>query len=113
MGSRPKSGGRKLGTPNRTTKQIRTSIADIIAGELDRLKETLESLPPQQRLYYLVKLLPFVVPKPVAVMRSDLEPGGHDEEQEPFRIRMDLGNGNIKSYENGEQRLARLIEGLD
>jgi hypothetical protein len=97
-----KAGGRKVGTPNRTTKQIRTTIADIIAGEIDRLKETLDSLEPQQRLYYLVKLLPFVVPKPISLIRSDLEPGGPEEGQQPIRITMDLGQGNIRTVENGQ-----------
>ena len=98
-----KTGGRAAGTPNRTTKQIRMAIANIIAGELDQLKETLDGLPPQQRLHYLVKLLPFIVPKPISLVRSDLEPGGNEEERQPIRITMDLGHGNIRTFANGQE----------
>jgi hypothetical protein len=62
-----KTGGREKGTPNRLTRELRLKMRDIIAGELDALPQTLEGLPPKERLDLVIKLLPFAMPKVQAI----------------------------------------------
>ena len=58
-----KYGGRKKGTPNKLTKEIRTVLKDLIYKELDEIQEHLDSLEPKQRIELLIKLIPFILPK--------------------------------------------------
>jgi hypothetical protein len=58
-----KTGGRIAGTPNRLTKELRTTLKGIIAGELDALPQTFEQLPAKERLELLIKMLPYCLPK--------------------------------------------------
>jgi hypothetical protein len=62
-----KTGGRIAGTPNRLTKELRTVLRDLIAAELDALPQTLEGLPPKERLDVVIKLMSFCLPKVQAV----------------------------------------------
>ena len=57
-----KTGGRKSGTPNRLTREIRETLKGVIDYELSRLGETLEGLPPEKRLELIVKLPPLACP---------------------------------------------------
>jgi hypothetical protein len=58
-----KTGGRKVGTPNKVTSELRKTLKGIIAAELDALPTTLADLPARERLELLIKLLPFALPK--------------------------------------------------
>jgi hypothetical protein len=58
-----KTGGRIAGTPNKLTKELRTTLKGIIAGELDALPQTFEQLSAKERLELLIKLLPYCLPK--------------------------------------------------
>jgi hypothetical protein len=58
-----KTGGRKVGTPNRVSSELRKTLKGIIAAELDALPTTLSELPARERLELLIKLLPFALPK--------------------------------------------------
>jgi hypothetical protein len=58
-----KTGGRKVGTPNKVTSELRKTLKQIIAAELDALPETLGELPARERLELLIKLMPFCLPK--------------------------------------------------
>ena len=58
-----KTGGRKKGTPNKVTKELRTLLKDILYHELDNLEERLEDLTPKERIETLIKLMPFAFPK--------------------------------------------------
>lgn len=57
--------GRTKGTPNRITAQLRGLIADILASELPKALSKINELTPKARIEVLVKLLAYVVPKPV------------------------------------------------
>ena len=70
-----KTGGRAIGTPNKITKELRNSLRDIIAGELEALPQTLEALTPKERLELVIKLLPFCLPKVQSVSGTYDEPG--------------------------------------
>ena len=58
-----KIGGRKKGTPNRLTKELRTILKNVLYNELDNIEELLDSLEPKERLELVIKLIPFILPK--------------------------------------------------
>ena len=58
-----KFGGRKKGTPNRLTKELRTILKNVLYNELDNIEELLDSLEPKERLELVIKLIPFILPK--------------------------------------------------
>ena len=58
-----KYGGRKKGTPNKLTKELRSVLKEVIYNELDNIEERLEQLEPKQRLELVIKLMPYVFPK--------------------------------------------------
>lgn len=47
----------------KTTKEIRTVLKDVINKELLNIKTLFEGLPPKERLEIIVKLIPYVLPK--------------------------------------------------
>jgi hypothetical protein len=59
-----KFGGRKKGTPNRTTKETREAIKLIIDDELEELPLILKQMRPYHRADILIKLIQMVIPKP-------------------------------------------------
>lgn len=58
-------GGRKKGTPNAVTANVQKGIAEIVNGNLDKLREDLEKMTPKERVDAIAKLLPYVVPRKV------------------------------------------------
>jgi len=58
-----KYGGRKAGTPNKLTKELRTALKNILHQEIELLPDHFNKLEPKDRLELLVKLLPFALPK--------------------------------------------------
>lgn len=60
---RTKTGGRAKGTPNVITASVQSGIAEIVNGNLDKLREDLEAMTPKERVDAIAKLLPYVVPR--------------------------------------------------
>ena len=58
-----KTDGRVAGTPNKVSSELRNMLKRIIAGELESLPATLETLPAKERIELVIKLLPFCLPK--------------------------------------------------
>jgi hypothetical protein len=58
-----KTGGRKKGTPNKITTELRKTLKGIIADELEALPTTLQELPPKERIELVIKLMSFCLPK--------------------------------------------------
>jgi hypothetical protein len=58
-----KTGGRTAGTENKTTKEIRAVLKEIINDELLNIESLLCKLQPKERLELVIKLMPFVLPK--------------------------------------------------
>ena len=58
-----KHGGRKKGTPNRLTRELRDVLKDVVYQELSLVQENLSKLDPKDRIDLLIKLIPFVCPK--------------------------------------------------
>ena len=66
--------GRKQGTPNRLTKELRAKLKDIIYQELETLPDRLENLEPKDRMELFTKLLPYAIPKVEPVPMGEGEP---------------------------------------
>jgi hypothetical protein len=58
-----KTGGRTKGTPNRTTKELKELIHNIVEVQLDTIEEDLQDLDPKDRLNILLRLVEYVLPK--------------------------------------------------
>ena len=55
--------GRKAGSLNRATKDIRGAFSLLIENNIDTLQEDLNGLEPKQRVKLLLDMAQFVVPK--------------------------------------------------
>ena len=64
---RPKYGGRKAGTPNKTTGITRSLINQIAEGMLDQVMKDLAELEPKDRVHVFIKLCEFNVSKPQSI----------------------------------------------
>lgn len=70
---RDKTGGRKIGTPNRNTAETRNFIQNIINNELTFIEDLMLELTPKERVDAVIKLLPYIVPKTSEVSIIDPE----------------------------------------
>lgn len=68
-----KTGGRTKGTPNRVTKEIRTVLKDVIGEQLESMPDVLAALEPKEKLEFIIKLLPYVLPKVETVKMNEGE----------------------------------------
>jgi hypothetical protein len=62
--TRPKTGGRLKGTPNRITATLKFQLSQVLTSEYDRIPELLDKLTPTQRLNIVVRLSQFILPDP-------------------------------------------------
>ena len=62
---RVKSGGRVKGTPNILTHELRETLKHFISNEIENLskEDVLSNLTINERLIFLTKVLPYVLPK--------------------------------------------------
>ena len=58
-----KFGGRKKGTPNKLTTELRATLKNILCKEIENLPEHFNKLDAKDRIELLVKLLPYAMPK--------------------------------------------------
>lgn len=64
----PKTGGRSAGTPNRTTKEAKDFLKQILYAEFDNIQDSLKNARTESDSKYidlLTKLLQFVLPKQI------------------------------------------------
>ena len=78
----PKTGGRKKGTANKATTNIRDSFKKLIENNLEQLEEDLLVLKPSERIRAITELSKFCVPTLKSVDVTDTTP----KEKEPKRI---------------------------
>lgn len=78
-----KTGGRKRGTPNRLTAELKQIVKNIVSMELDNMQELLEQLPPDKRIDLTIKLMQYVLPKNTSLNFAD----------EPEKIEVVFVNG--------------------
>lgn len=64
-----KTGGRKTGTPNKTTGITKEMVNQVLAAYHDdgRLTKDFDELTPKERLDVYIKLIGYILPKPQAV----------------------------------------------
>ena len=62
---RVKTGGRKVGTPNILTHELRDILKQFVSNEIENLskEDVLSKLTINERLIFLTKILPYVLPK--------------------------------------------------
>ncbi|SOD99789.1 hypothetical protein [Spirosoma fluviale] len=60
---REKTGGRKTGSSNRATLDIKSKIAALIDNQFDSIEADLEALEPKDRVAAYLKFMEYVVPK--------------------------------------------------
>lgn len=58
-----KTGGRTQGTPNKLTAEVKETIKNIVENEINGLETRLNTLETKERIEFLIKLLPYVLPK--------------------------------------------------
>lgn len=68
--------GRKRGTPNKNTIELREVIKSIITSNFNktRISRDLKELGTKQRLDYLLRLMEYIVPKPKSIEPEDEKP---------------------------------------
>lgn len=65
---KPKTGGRKAGTPNKITKTVRDMIAMLVESRWDDVLAAFDSIEkPRDKCEVIIGLLPFVAPKMSAI----------------------------------------------
>lgn len=67
-----KSGGRKIGIPNKTTSQIKHVLVSVLSKEINKLPHYLEELNTKTRIEVIIKLLPYVAPKEIQVIHDTI-----------------------------------------
>jgi len=60
-------GGRKKGTLNRVTKEMRERISEFLGGEWDHFKEMYSRADEETQLKIVLDLIPYVTPKMASV----------------------------------------------
>lgn len=58
-----KKGGRKAGTPNKATSDLKSRIATLLDQEFDTISNDLDLLEPKERVTAYIKLMEYVIPK--------------------------------------------------
>ncbi|MDB5282750.1 MAG: hypothetical protein JWO06_1825 [Bacteroidota bacterium] len=71
----PKTGGRKKGTPNKTTAERRQKICQIVDLELQNVFDYLTQLETKDKLTFLLHLMPYTLSKISPVPASSAETG--------------------------------------
>lgn len=69
-----KTGGRKKGTANVLTNELRTTLKNIFDKELETLPNRLNELDGKDRIELLIKLLPYILPKVKEIDHQEGEP---------------------------------------
>ena len=82
---RVKTGGRKKGTPNKVTTDLRTQISELIDNNFENIQSDIDNLEPKERLDFLGKLFEYSLPK---LNRTEIDTNiSLLENREPFNIR--------------------------
>jgi hypothetical protein len=58
-----KNGGRKVGTPNKVSAELKEVLSSYCLNEFKYLNANIERLTLSERLVFFLKVLPFVLPK--------------------------------------------------
>ena len=82
---REKTGGRKKGTPNKVTTDLRLQISELIENNFDNIQSDMDKLEPKERLDFIAKLFEYSLPK---LNRTELDTTFNSlDNRKPFDIR--------------------------
>jgi hypothetical protein len=56
-------GGRKAGTPNKATTEIKEAFQMLLEDNLEQLRVDISSLEPKERVKFMLDLASFIIPK--------------------------------------------------
>ena len=59
----PKTGGRRAGTPNKVTGNLREFVSGLIDDNREKIASDIEKLQPKDRVMIFEKLMSYVMPK--------------------------------------------------
>ncbi len=68
-----KTGGRKKGTPNKITTDLRSLILSILERNLETLQDDIDTLTPEKRADIILRLIPYVIPKILPKLDTDID----------------------------------------
>lgn len=72
---RNKTGGRKKGTPNKTTAEIKAVLTKFVGDNIEQLQAKFDRLEPAQQLQFIRDILRYVVPTISAqTIEADITP---------------------------------------
>lgn len=63
----PKTGGRKKGTPNKVTGDLREWLSGFLNGNREQLEKDFAALEPNERIFAFPRLIGYIIPKQQAV----------------------------------------------
>jgi hypothetical protein len=90
-----KHGGRTIGSKNKISEAMRESLAEVLQGEIDGLKERFESLYNIQRIELLVKLLPYIVPRLATEININEQSSPDRFDFDDYEVKVLDGDGSI------------------
>lgn len=86
--------GRPKGAKNKTPNELRKKISDFLHSKTDNLEELFKELDTAQKVHFLEKMMPFVLPKMQAVqMDADINLKQLSEEE------LDIIINKLQGYE--------------
>jgi hypothetical protein len=91
-----KTGGRKKGTPNKVTTQLKEFISDLLLSYSDnQMKQDMEQLTPKERVELFYKMSQYVIPKVKAIDQIE------DNDEDKVKTLVFIG------YKENEERKLR------
>lgn len=101
-----KTGGRALGTPNKTTRELRETLKELFTNEIVNFRELLEQLEPNERASIIIKLLPYIIPRAVEIQEPQQEPKGFTVKIINSRDELEeMYSETIEEYTNERKKL--------
>lgn len=88
--AKEKTGGRQIGTPNKTTKETREILKVVVCDEIQKIPELIKRLTDKERIEVIIKLLPYILPKIQSETYEQTEPRIHDSILKRIRLPTDL-----------------------
>ena len=82
--------GRKQGSQNKTTKEIRETFKNLLESNLEQIQNDLDSLEPKDRVLFLLKLTSFVIPTLRSIEVNEI----NIKDIEPIIIQINETNSN-------------------
>lgn len=65
--------GRKRGTKNRSTAELKTAFQNFLDANIEQMENDLQELTPKERIHVLLKLADFVLPRIQSVQSESEE----------------------------------------